>query len=93
MAGFWPDKREIALYVLLRKRLGKRFNLGDAIAVTKDYYPRRAAENIIKRLSKLGLLKRLGPYEYELEDLEVWVEKVVEEYLEARRRRYSSSSS
>jgi hypothetical protein len=39
------------------------------------------------------LLRRIGPYEYELEDLEAWLERVAEEYLEARKRRYSSSSS
>ena len=93
MGGFWPDKREIAAYVLLKDKLGERFNLGQAIEVLNEYYPRRASFNIIKRLTKLGLLRKVGEYEYEVNDLWEYLRVRSYEYLEARRRRYSSSSS
>ncbi len=93
MAGFWPDKREIAAYVLLRERLGNRFNVGEALEVLNEYYPRKAAMNIIKRLTKLGLLEKVGPYEYVTRELWDYVREKSHEYLEARKRRHSSSSS
>ena len=93
MAGFWPDKREIAAYVLLRERLGDKFNVGEALEVLKEYYPKKAAMNILKRLTKLGLLEKIGPYEYATKDLWEYLREKSFEYLEARKRRHSSSSS
>ena len=94
MSGFWPSKREIAAYVLLRESFGKEsFNLGDALDVLTKYYPKKASMNILKRLVKLGLLEKIGPYEYRTRDLWEYVKERSYEYLEARRRRYSSSSS
>ncbi len=93
MAGFWPDKREIAAYVLLKERLGSRFNIGDALDVLQQYYPKKAAMNILKRLVKLGLLEKVGPYEYATKDLWEYLKEKSYEYLEARKKRYSSSSS
>lgn len=91
--GLWPDKREMALYYLLKKSFDRRFNLGEALEVAKPYYPRKATFNIIKRLTKLGLLRKVGQLEYEIADLESWMQDIMEKYLEARKRRYSSSSS
>lgn len=91
--GLWPDKREMALYYLLKKTFDRRFNLGEALEVAKPYYPRKATLRIIKRLTKLGLLRKVGRFEYEIVDLESWMEDLMKEYLEARRGRYSSSSS
>ncbi|NPA85570.1 MAG: hypothetical protein GXO07_06175 [Crenarchaeota archaeon] len=90
--GFWPSKREIALYYLLKEEVGERFNLGEALSAASPYYPRKAALSIIRRLEKLGLIAKRGELEYELIDIDEWLRGKVREYLEARRRRYSSSS-
>ena len=89
--GFWPDKREASFYWLLRNKLGERFNLGEALEVASPYFSKKVALNIMKRLTKLGLLKKVGPQEYELVDLEEWLSERAREYLEARRVRHSSS--
>ncbi|ABU81360.1 hypothetical protein [Ignicoccus hospitalis] len=89
--GFWPNKREMSVYYLLKKRFGDRFNLGEGLEVLSPYFSRKVALNIIKRLTKLGLLEKRGNFEYAIVDLEEWLGKRTEEYLEARKGRHSSS--
>jgi hypothetical protein len=61
--------------------------------VLQKYYPRKVAFNLLKRLVKLGLARKVGPFEYELVDLYEYIKEKSLEYLKARERRHSSSSS
>jgi len=90
MSGeMWLDKRDVAAYYLLRRKFGIAtiFNIGEAIDTLTEYYPRRAAYSIFRRLVRLGVIKRVGFQEYQLMDLCQWLFERSESYLKARHNR------
>lgn len=84
----WLKKREYTVYVLLRRVFGKKpFNIGDAITVLTCIMPRLVAFNCIKRLYKLGLLKRVNYLTYTVLDEDEVFNKLILPYLEVRIKR------
>ncbi len=88
MSGFWPDKREIAALLLLKEYFGYDiFNYGEAVDLLYPFYPERAVKNILRRLTKLGFLEKVGPLQYRVRPFEEVLRSHASLYLEGRLKR------
>ena len=75
----WIKKREFAVYMVLDRAFGHEpFNLGEALDVLECFMSRRTAIRVIRRLSKLGWLRRIDKLTYRISRLEdIYRDKVL----------------
>ena len=89
----WPKKREfITYYLLFRLFKGKKVNIGEIIGVLSIFMSRKTAFNIVKRLRHLGLLKRTNKVDYEVTDLQEYLDRIATTYLMQRLVKRAKSS-
>ena len=84
----WLKKREfLAYYLLFRTFNRKKVNIGELISILGLFFSRKTTFNIIKRLRKLGLLKQINELEYEITDLQVFLDTISAHYFLQRLKR------
>lgn len=82
-------KREVAVYYLLYRMFGSRCtNLGELLDVVRLVTgSRRLADAMVRRLARMGLMKRCGSLEYALVKPDVFMSNISLYYLLGRLRR------
>lgn len=89
----WLKKREfITYYLLFRLFKGREVNIGEIIGVLSLFMSRKTAFNIVRRLKHLGLLKRTNKVDYEVIDLQEYLDRIATVYLIQRLIKKARSS-
>ncbi len=91
----WPKKREFLAYYLLYRSFGCSgdVNIGELLDRLKPYFGRKVSASLIRRLTRLGFLDRRNPTDYRVACLEEVLDKYLDAYIEARKRRRGAYSS
>lgn len=78
----WLSKREVAYYLILKKKFGGReFNIGEAINLLSLFGSRRIARKIIKRLRLKGFLESVEITTYRIASIDEVLVKLLSSYI------------
>ncbi|AAY80659.1 hypothetical protein [Sulfolobus acidocaldarius] len=81
----WLKKREIIIYFLLYKKFEtEKFNIGEAIQVLSPYFSKKVSINVIRYLTKVGLVIKLNETEYRLLSMEEYLLEISVSYIRRR---------
>lgn len=91
----WPKKREFLAYYLLYRSFGcsRALNLGELLDRLEPYFGKKVSVSLIRRLTHLGFLYRKNAVDYRVACLEEVLDRYLDAYLEARKRRRGAYSS